>query len=336
MQLSEVDREVSPHEEVLEPELPIVDSHHHLWPPGYWIPYDLAALETDLGRGHCVDATVFVECMTSFRPEGTDDALRPLGETEFVVAAAPAAGIASGTTVAAAVVGWADLLARPADVARTLDGHLKVGQDRFRGVRFNVVWHDLHSSTGHSGRQTFPHMLLDDRYRAALREIAGRGLTYDVWLYHPQLGELADTLDAVADLTFVVNHLGGPVPDEPTPASRAAVFDDWRRGLQEVARRPNVVLKVGGVGMPVYGFGFQNGRRPTSRELAEAWKPYVEVAVETFGPERCMFESNFPVDKQSFSYDALWNAFKLLTTGFSERERSLLFAGTARRVYGLE
>jgi predicted TIM-barrel fold metal-dependent hydrolase len=178
-------------------------------------------------------------------------------------------------------------------------------------------------------------MLLDERYRASLRQIAQRGLTYDVWLYHPQLGELAGTLDAVPDLTFVVNHLGGPVPEEPTPASRAAVFDDWRRGLQEVAERPNVVLKIGGVGMPVYGFGLHHGDRPTSRELARMWKPYVEVAVETFGPGRCMFESNFPVDKQSFSYDALWNAFKLLTTGYSAQERSLLFAGTARRVYGL-
>jgi predicted TIM-barrel fold metal-dependent hydrolase len=214
MQRSDVNWEESLQEEVLEPDLPIVDSHHHLWPPGYRIPYDLAALESDLGRGHCVEATVFVECMTSFRPEGTDDALRPLGETEFVVAAAPAAKMASGPTVGAAVVDWADLLAGSADVARTLDGHLEVGQ--------------------------------------------------------------------------------------------------------------------------VYGFGFQNGPRPTWRELAEVWKPRADVAVETFGPKRCMFESNFPVDKQSFSYDALWNAFKLLTTDFSERERLLVFAGTARRVYGLD
>src|SRR5262249_46733554 len=230
-----------------------------------------------------------------------------LGETEFVVASAPPAQTASGATIAAAVVGWADLLSPPPEVARTLEGHLEVGQGRFRGVRFNVVWHDIHSSTAHAGRQAFPHMLLDERYRASLREVEARGLTYDVWLYHPQLGELAETLDAMPDLIFVVNHLGGPVPDEPTPASRATVFDDWRRGLQEVARRPNVVLKIGGIGMPVYGFGLQDGARPTSPELAGMWKPYVEVAVEAFGPGRCMFESNFPVDKQSFSYDALWN-----------------------------
>ena len=162
-----------------------------------------------------------------------------------------------------------------------------------------------------------------------------RDLTYDVWLLHPQLPELADTLDAVPDLTFVINHLGGPVPDQATPEARAAVFEDWRRGLAEVARRPNAVLKIGGVGMPIYGFGFESATRPLSPDLAVAWRPYVEAAIETFGPERCMFESNFPVDKQSFSYDSLWNAFKRVTAGCSADEKATLFAGTARRTYRL-
>ena len=156
-----------------------------------------------------------------------------------------------------------------------------------------------------------------------------------MWLYHPQLVELAEAIDAAPDLTVVVDHLGGPVPDEATARSRGAIFDDWRRDLTELARRPNVVLKVGGVGMPTYGFGLQDAERPASARLADAWRPYVEAAVEAFGPDRCMFESNFPVDKQSFSYDALWNAFKLLSTGWSTDERAALFAGTARRVYRL-
>lgn len=335
MQLSEVNREDSPQEVVLDPDLPIIDAHHHLWPSGYWIPYDLEALRTDIGRGHRIEATVFIECMTSFRPDG-DEALRPVGETEFIAGNTTGATPA-GTRVAAGIVGWADLM-QPDLVPKTLDGHLEAGQGRFRGVRFNVVWHDIHSATTtHAGRATFPHMLLDDGYRTSLRSIADRDLTYDIWLYHPQLGELAETLDAVPDLTFVLNHLGGPVPDEPTPASRSAMFDEWRRGIEEVARRPNVVLKVGGVGMPVYGFGLQDDAdRPTSARLVEVWRPYVEVAVGAFGADRCMFESNFPVDKQSFSYDSLWNAFKLLSQDWSPDERTSLFSGTARRIYRLQ
>jgi predicted TIM-barrel fold metal-dependent hydrolase len=165
--------------------------------------------------------------------------------------------------------------------------------------------------------------------------IARRDLTYDVWLYHPQLPELALTLDAVPELTFIVNHLGGPIPDDETPQGRSAAFDSWRRGLVEVARRPNALLKIGGVGMPVYGFAFGGETRPTSAVLAEAWRPYIETAIEAFGPDRCILESNFPVDKQSFSYDSLWNAFKLLTKDHSVDERAALFAGTAKRAYRL-
>ncbi len=332
MNLTEVDREDAAPEDVLEPELPIVDPHHHLWPTGYRIPYDSAALHADLGRGHNVEATVFVECMTSFRPDG-DEALRPVGETEFVLRDCPTDTTDGGTRVAAGIVGWADLT-RPDDVGRTLDGHLEAGPDRFKGVRFNVVWHERHAH--HAGREVPRHFLLDDGYRRGLREVERRGLTYDVWLFHAQLPELADTLDAFPDLTFVVDHLGGPVPDDPTPESRAAIFDEWRRNLADIARRPNAVLKVGGVGMPVYGFGFDGSTRPHSTELAAAWKPYVDTAIELFGTDRCMFESNFPVDKQSFSYDALWNAFKLLTATYSADERALLFSGTARRVYELD
>jgi L-fuconolactonase len=333
MELTEVDQEDAVPEEVLDPHLPIVDAHHHLWPSGYRIPYDVAAMGADLKRVHNVEATVFVECMTSFRPDG-DDALRPVGETEFVVGATPASGLLNGTVVAAGIVGWADLL-RPANAARTLDGHLAAGQGRFRGVRFNAVWHPQVSGA-HAGRPTTPHMLLDDKLRASLREIASRQLTYDVWLYHPQLSELASTLDAVPDLQFILNHLGGPVPGEATPRAHAAIFDDWRLGMAEVARRPNVVVKIGGVGMPVYGFGFEGGTRPKSGTLVEAWRPYIEFAIEAFGPDRCMFESNFPIDKQSFSYDSLWNAFKLLSKDYSPEERSSLFAETARRKYRLD
>lgn len=330
MKLDEVDQEPAAPEVAVDPTLPIVDAHHHLWPSGHRIPYDLAAMAADVQRVSNIEASVFVECMTSFRRDG-DEALQPIGETEFIVAATAGADTPA---LAAGIVGWADLM-QPAHVARTLDGHIEAGKGRFRGVRFNVVWHERVSSS-HAGRPTTPHMLLDDNLRTSLREIARRDLTYDVWLYHPQLAELALTLDAIPELTFIVNHLGGPIPDDDTPHGRTATFHSWRSGLVELARRPNVLLKIGGVGMPVYGFGFDEKTRPTSAVLAEAWRPYVEVAIEAFGPDRCIFESNFPVDKQSFSYDSCWNAFKLLTKDHSSDERAALFAGTAKSAYRLK
>jgi L-fuconolactonase len=198
MNLTEVDREDATREDILDPELPIVDAHHHLWPTGYRIPYDSAALYADLGRGHNVTSTVFVECMTSYRSQG-DEALRPVGETEFVVRDCPPGPDSGGTKVADGIVGWADL-SRPEEVGRTLDSHLEAGAGRFRGIRFNVVWHERHAH--HAGREVPRHFLLADTYRRSLREIERRGLTYDVWLFHPQLPELSNTLDAFPDLTF--------------------------------------------------------------------------------------------------------------------------------------
>ena len=244
---------------------------------------------------------------------------------------APAGGLGEvPTRIAAGIVGWADLM-QPVEAARTLDGHIEAGEGRFRGVRFNVVWHDLHSTINHAGRATVPHMLLDDTYRAGLREVANRGLTYDVWLFHPQLLELADTLDAVPDLTFVVNHLGGPVPDEATPASRSAIFGAWRSGLREVgsARTSCSSLVASGCRSTASGCRTPSARTPTA--LTELWRPYFEAAIEIFGPERCMFESNLPIDKQSFNYDSVWNAFKRLSGAYSYDERSSLFSGTATR-----
>jgi predicted TIM-barrel fold metal-dependent hydrolase len=316
-------------EETIEPKLPIVDPHHHLWPSGYWIPYDRSAFQKDLSRGHHIISTVFVECGAAYRTEG-DPALRPVGETEFVTRACPEH---ESPALAAGIVAWADLT-QPAEAARTLDAHLEAAGSRLCGVRHNVVWHP---QPGFVEGPVFPrHLLLDDRFRLGLGEISRRELPYDVWLFHEQLPELAATADALPDLVFVVDHLGGPVPDEAIPHLRSEIFLRWRSLLAEVARRPNVVVKIGGMGMPKYGFGFERGSdRPSSEELAKAWSPYVETAIEAFGTARCMLESNFPVDKQSLSYDALWNAFKVITAAMSKGEQTDLFSATAQRVYGL-
>lgn len=329
MKLAECGFEPAVAEKVVEPELPIVDAHHHLWPSGYWIPYDRSAFEKDLGRGHHIVSTVFVECGASYHTEG-DLALRPVGETAFVAHVCPEH---ESPALAAGIVAWADFT-QPAEAARTLDAHLEAGGSRLCGVRHNVVWH---SQPGFVEGSVFPpHLLLDDQFRVGLGEISRRSLPYDVWLFHEQLPELAAAADALPNLVFVLDHLGGPVPDEPILHLRDEVFTRWRSLLADVARRPNVVVKIGGMGMPKYGFGFdREADRPSSEKLAVAWSPYVETAIETFGPSRCMFESNFPVDKQSVSYDTLWNAFKVITTAMSKDERTDLFSATAQRVYGL-
>ncbi|MCK9920710.1 amidohydrolase family protein [Frankia sp. AgPm24] len=329
MKLDETATEPAPREDVIDPELPIVDPHHHLWPSGYWIPYDQHAYLRDIERGHRITATVFVECRAAYRPDG-DEALRPVGETELVTAVCPAGATPA---LAAGLVAWADLT-RPADAARTIDGHLEAAGGRLRGIRHNVIWHRRPIV---KGQDSPPHLLLDDQFQAGIRAVGRRGLSYDVWLFHEQLPELAAAADALPDQLFVLDHLGGPVPDEPNPQARSEIFARWSSLLRHVARRPNIVVKLGGLGMPLHGLGHEElATRPSSTDLAAAWAPYIETAIDAFGPDRSMFESNFPVDKQSGSYDALWNAFKIITASMSAPERSALFAGTARRVYRLD
>jgi predicted TIM-barrel fold metal-dependent hydrolase len=326
MELTAVSGEPAPAESILEPDLRIVDPHVHLWPSGFFVPYDVDAVTADLHRGHRVDATVFVECSAAYRSDG-DPALRPVGETEFVVEHTP------GTLeprVAAGVVGWADLL--EPSVARVLDAHVEAGDGRFRGVRDIVAWRQ---GEDHAlGRPARPHVLVSDDYLRGLGALAERNLTFDVWAFFDQLPELCGLLDGLPGLTVVVDHLGGPVPFDGTPDGSLETFRAWRVALAEVAKRPNTLLKVGGLGMPVHRL-LAGDERPSSDVVAEIWRPYVEAAIELFGPHRCMFESNFPIDKQSLSYDAVWNAFKLVSADWSPSERAAVFAETAASTYGL-
>jgi predicted TIM-barrel fold metal-dependent hydrolase len=327
--------EEGPPEEILEPELPIVDAHHHLWPddsPIASYPVDVF-LKEDVLTGHNIVATVFAECMAAYHADG-DEALRPVGETEFVVGTCPL--VPGRPRIAAGIIGWADLRA-PTIAARTLDAHIEAGQGRFSGVRHNVYWHENQAAFT-TGPRTFPrHLLLDPTFREGLAEVDRRGLTYDVWMYSDQLPELAETADRFPDLTIVLCHMGGPVTADPTPEGRREIFERWRVQLADVARRPNVHLKLGGMGMGHFGFGYDRmPRRPTGEQLAALWRPYFEVALDAFGPARCLAESNFPPDKHGYSYAAFWNALKLLSRDCSAEERRDLFTGTASRVYKLD
>ena len=320
-------------EEIIEPERAIVDAHHHLWEePGNI--YLLDQFATDLAAGHRIEATVFVQAHFGYRSAGAEE-LKPVGETEKVVAIAQAARSANHpTAIAAGIVSFADLTLGDR-VKMVLDAHVAVAGDRFKGVRQSVA-NDSNFPDGIVLRPAPAGMLADTRYRAGLAALAGSGLSYDAMLYHRQIPELAAAAKALPELRVVLDHLGCMIGVGPYRGRESETFAGWRNDMAELAACPNVSVKLGGLGMVICGPTWhENDRPPTSAELAQAWRPQIETCIELFGPERCMFESNFPVDKGMFSYAVMWNAFKRLTAGASEDEKNALFLATASRFYRL-
>jgi len=325
-------------EKALEPNLPICDPHHHLWDfrkgtvQGRYL---LEEILQDVGGGHNVVATVFIECGAMFKAEGPE-AFRCVGETEFVngIAAMSASGTYGKTRVAAGIVGTVDLRIGDA-AAGVLDAHIAAGGGRFRGIRRGAFWHKSPDIQNH--RTNPPEGLLThDDFRAGFKHLAPRKLSFEVWCAHTQLPDALSLARAFPDTTIVLDHFGGPIGIGPYAGKADEVFAHWRTQIDELARCTNVVVKLGGLNMEVNGFGWdQRARPPTSAELAQATRRYFEHAIERFGANRCMFESNFPVDKLSCSYTVLWNSFKLLSKDYSEAERSALFCGTAQRIYRL-
>jgi predicted TIM-barrel fold metal-dependent hydrolase len=320
----------------LEPELPIFDAHHHLWDRPGW-RYLLDELLADIrGSGHRIVGTAFMQCQAMYRSGGPPE-LRPVGETEFVngVAAMAASGIYGETRACAAIIGHADLRLGER-VKEVLEAHLAAGGGRFRGIRHITTW-DADSSLVNPLSAGPPGMLADEKFRAGFSCLAPLGLIFEAWLFHPQLPELADLADAFPDTTIVLNHCGGILGIGAYAGKRAEVFQQWSQSITELARRPNVRVKLGGLGMRINGFGFERGEDPpTSEHMAALWRPYIQTCIEAFGADRCLFESNFPVDKGSYSYGACWNAFKRLTQGANPSERDALFRMNAITLYRLE
>ena len=326
-------------EPVLDPDLPICDPHHHLWDrrAGMVEPrYLLDELLADLASGHRVVSTVFIECGAMFRAGGPEE-MRPVGETEFVagVAAMSESGLYGPTRVAAGIVGTARL-SRGDAAAEVLDRQIQAAGGRFRGIRQGGTWHESPEVPNHRTEPP-PDLFLDARFRQGFRHLAPRALSFEGWCYHPQIPALTNLARAFPDTTIVLDHFGGPIGVGPCAGRADEVFEEWRRAIGPLARCPNVYAKLGGIAMEVNGFGWHEREAPpTSEALVEATRRYYEHTIEVFGVERCMFESNFPVDKVSCSYRVLWNSFKRLTAGWSEHERALLFHDTAARVYRLE
>jgi predicted TIM-barrel fold metal-dependent hydrolase len=322
----------------LEPDLPICDPHHHLWDrqPGRVAPrYLLDEMLEDVGAGHNVVSTVFIECGAMFQTHGPE-ALRPVGETEFVngVAAMSASGLYGKTRVAAGIIGTADLRLGDA-VADVLDAQIVAGGGRFRGIRRAGAWDAAPTVPSHR-TQPGPGLFLRDDFRAGFAQLAPRRLTFEAWCYHRQISDVTGLARAFPATTIVLNHFGGPLGVGPYAGRADEVYAQWRTSIGELATCPNVVVKLGGINMEMNGFGWhERSRPPGSQELMEATRRYYEFTIEKFGVNRCMFESNFPVDKASCSYTVLWNSFRRLTAKSSAAEKAALFHDTASRVYRL-
>ncbi len=322
-----------PSEAALEPELPIIDPHHHLWDTPQRGLYLLPELLADTGGGHNIVSTVFLECQSMFRAGGPEE-MRPVGEVEFVngTAAMSASGQYGKTRVCEAIIGWVDLMLG-ARVRAVLEAEIAAGGGRFRGVRYGTSY-DEGVAGKHVSRAMPAHRLLDPKLREGFAELGKLGLTFDSWHFHPQLPDLVDLARAFPGQTIIVDHVGGVLGVGQYAGKSAEVIPLWKKSMQELARCPNVNVKLGGLGMTSFGFDFHfREAPPSSQELAATWKPYIETCIELFGPERCMFESNFPPDKQSCGYTELWNAFKHITAGASAAEKTALYSGTAARVY---
>lgn len=318
-------------EEIIDPDREIVDPHHHLWRSEATF-YDLASLWADTGSGHNVRQTVFVECGAHYHEDGPDH-LKPVGETEFVAELARASETEPARARIAGIVAHADLTHSALD--DILDAHEAAGDGRFRGIRH------AGASARHPEVLSIPGGAPADLYaqpafRNGVARLGERGLTYDTWHYHYQNRDFLDLARAVPGTTLVLDHFGTPLGVGPYEGKREEIFAAWKDDVAAIAECPNVVAKLGGLAMPDNGFGW-NTRDvpPTSDEFVDAQAPYYHHMIACFGAERCMFESNFPVDRLSLSYHVLWNGLKKIAAKYSEAEQQALFAATAQRVYRL-
>jgi len=322
-------------EEVLDPARPIVDPHHHLWDRGGQ-RYLLDDLTSDIASGHNVIATVYVEARSMYRANGPE-AFRPLGEVEFAngAAAMSASGGYGPAAVCAGIIGHVNLLS--GDGARAvLEAEISAGQGRFRGIRHSSAW-DADPDVAHMYATRPKGLLLDAKFRKGFSCLAPLGLSFDAWLFHPQISELTDLACAFPDTRIVLDHCGGPAGTGHYAGRREEIFATWKTSIREIAKCPNVSVKLGGLAMCLLGYDFhQRSLPPSSEELTMAWRPYIETCIEAFGVDRAMFESNFPPDKGQCSYQVIFNAFKRITASMSEAEKDALFSGTAMNVYRLE
>ncbi len=318
-------------EPTIDADRPIVDPHHHLW-RHKTKPYLLEQLWEDTETGHNIEATMFMECGSEYRKDGPEH-LRSVGETEFVANLADEAAKDPSKAQIIGIISWADL--RDTRLDETPNAHEEAAGGRFRGIRHRAPYDPLIEEP-HSKRQSEPDLYTDEKFLAGLRHLGTRGLTFDFWCYHVQIPQVTAAARAAPETAIIFDHFGGPLGIGPYEGRHDDYFDEWKAHVSELAQCENAFAKIGGMAMTINGFGWDKRAAPaTSDEFVAAQRDWYMHVIDCFGPARCMFESNFPMDRQSISYPVLWNAFKKLAADFSEDEKDALFQGTARRVYSL-
>jgi predicted TIM-barrel fold metal-dependent hydrolase len=322
-------------EDIIDPARAIVDPHHHLWDRGGQ-RYMIEEMAADIASGHNIIATVYVDCRSMYRARGPE-AFRPVGEVEFAngVAAMSASAGYGPAAICAGIVSHVNLLlgdgARP-----VLEAEIAAGQGRFRGIRHSSAW-DADPDVAGMYATRPKGLLLDSTFRSGFACLAPLGLSFDAWLFHPQIGELIDLARAFPNTRIVLDHCGGPVGIGRFAGKREETFTLWKGAIQEIAKCPNVSVKLGGLAMCLLGYDFHlRSTPPSSEDAAAAWRPYIETCIEAFGPDRAMFESNFPPDKGQCSYQVIFNAFKRIAAQYSEPEKTALFSKTATDFYRLQ
>lgn len=316
-------------ERILEPDLPICDTHFHVAPK---YKYSLEDFLRDANDGHRIVTSVYAETLGNHYRQTGPDHLRTVGEIEFV------SGLREKTwsdpiRVAEGIVGYVDLT-KGADTIEALDASIAAGKGGLKGIRINASWDDT-GSLPISRMETGPDLYSRSDFREGLAEAIKRGLSLDAWQYFFQLPKLIELVRAFPDGRYVLDHCAGLLCTG-VYSNRAEIFQTWRSQLHELARFPNVLIKISGLANWISGFDFHS--RPvegSSQEMADLWRPYFETCVELFGPERCMLASNFPVESPATSYRTLWNAFKILTVAASPDEKARLYHDTAREFYRL-
>lgn len=315
-------------EDIVDPDRTIIDPHHHLWRAGAGFGYTLENLLADVNDGHRIECTVYMECGSSYDTDAPPH-LAPVGETRFIAEE----NARDPQRTIRALVGHADLTLDNLD--EVLDAHVAAANGMFRGIR------DALSRAEHPEVLSIPGRGAVDKYKnpdflRGVRRLGERRFTYDTWHYHFQNQEFVSLARAVPGTTMVFDHFGTPLGVGPYALQREEIFDRWKKDIIDIASCPNVVAKIGGLAMPDNGFGWNTASRPpTSDEFVAAQKRYYLHVIEAFGPQRCMFESNFPVDRLSLSYRTFWNAAKKMVADFSEDDKDAMFRGTAARVYSL-
>jgi len=320
-------------EEIIDPDRSIIDPHHHLWETtSMWGTYVLEDLWADTESGHNIQKTVFIDCRSGYRQEGPEH-LKPVGETEFVAGVAAMSAKREDAATIAGIVSYADMLLGE-DVQEVLEAHEAAGQGLFRGIR-HAGPYDTTGTLTNAGRGR-PCPYGEDKFRTGVRTLGRLGYTYDTWHFFHQNRDYLALAQAVPDTTMILDHFGTPLGVGAYAGRQEEIFAQWKDDIAAIAGCPNVVAKLGGLAMPDNGFGWeQRERPPTSDEFVAAQRRYYLHTIECFGPDRCMFESNFPVDRLSISYHVMWNGMKKIVADFSEDEKDAMFYGTAARVYRL-